>query len=164
MVSSRSLTVIVPVAAWSGVSTAYTLPTPWCLRSAKQRTNVPQDLGEAARQAGNPTSYTWWSLNRGLLQHSIGPAKSVPPTSVRRRTREKKTNSRNRSIPVSSQQSITFRKFQVKNIFEHDQVCYRIRPNRIIITVVILQTQQKSLQQKIPKCNATDPGPTAKQR
>ena len=67
VVSSRSLTVIVPVAAWSGVSTAYTLPTPGCPRSAKQRTNVPQDLGTAARQAGNPTSYTWWSLYRGLL-------------------------------------------------------------------------------------------------
>ena len=68
VVSSLSLTVIVPVAAWSGVSTAYTLPTPGCPRSAKQRTNVPQDLGTAARQAGNPTSYNI-VINASITEH-----------------------------------------------------------------------------------------------
>ena len=47
MVSSLSLTVIVPVAAWSGVSTAYTSLTPRCPHIAKRRINVPQDEGSA---------------------------------------------------------------------------------------------------------------------
>ena len=47
MVSSLSPTVVVPVADSSGASTAYTSPTLRCLRSAKRRFNVPQDLGTA---------------------------------------------------------------------------------------------------------------------
>ena len=105
-------------------------------------------FGRSCKTSRKPNILYVAEFEPGSTGHSIGPAKSVPPTSERRRTREKKTNSRNRSIPVSSQQSITFRKFQVNNIFEHDQVCYRIRPNRIIITVVILQIQQNSRNRK----------------
>ena len=61
---------------WSGVSTAYILPTPGCPRSAKQRTNVPQDLGAAARQAGNPTSY---NIRHQIYIIHIKSSYQIPP-------------------------------------------------------------------------------------
>ena len=51
VVSSLSPTVVVPVAASSVASTAYTSPTPRHLRIAERRINIPQDLGSVTAPA-----------------------------------------------------------------------------------------------------------------